>query len=188
MTTIDLRQETLFPGELYQDNVISISQSIGVPIDRFSGFEVPYVRVCTFNGANVYDYGAGLTSQFTDRNQFDEWNFISWGAIPRHRGNVHEGFVEAITYFKESKEPILHILHHVTDVVLSTAVRIQDIEEVAIYPDNAARVKAMHQNAEVDGSSWASSQIRGYKYSFREEFLRNIIENCWPEPQVVYTR
>ncbi len=191
-----MSQGELFPDAQFQKSRLDefIEQKypvlavLGVPFNKFSGFSSPYVRIRTTEGVGIFDTGVGLTSQWTDRNEDDANNTICWSNKPNDRGVLHEGFVEAVTSFRENSVPIAHLLHHVTDIQLSSAIRLEDIEELAIYPDNAARVKAMHQNAEVDGDSVVFGRYKGYSVDFSEEELGKIISDFWPEPEVVYVR
>lgn len=167
-------QEQLFPTDRIPIRRpgygIPLLEAIGIDPENFDHGQ-RYARINPKEGSKHYIYGKGLTSVFTDRYEDEIDNTIEW-SVSEDPGREFEGFI--VCAVKASNgEDILHLLQDITDHVMSLAFRLEDIETVSLYSENAAMVKGMHQN------EWGNSIISN-------EELGVYTEKYWPEPEIVY--
>lgn len=171
----------------FLENRYPVIVAIGVPFGKFSGLSYPFVRVTTKDGAGVHYPGSGFTSQWTDKN-IGDFNYIEWKQEQTRNDCTHSGFIQAVTTFRENSKPILHMLYNVTDLYgASSAIALEDIEKVEMYPDNTARVIALYQNAEVDGEI----RIANHETKTWDRFLTFAqvavyADEFMPQPEVVF--
>ncbi|MDQ3159376.1 MAG: hypothetical protein M3P98_04570 [bacterium] len=192
MTTAE--QGELFPNpnpnksrlDQYSEQKYPVLKVLGVPYGKFSGFKCPYARITSQEGAGIHLTGSGWSSQWTDEYMDEEDNLIGWANEPKTCGQQHEGFIQAITSFRETKKPMLHLLQNVTDITRSSAILLDDIVKVETYPENAARVMAMYQNAQEDGGIYRRENGIIVELLLSFEQIVSYVTEFWPEPTQVY--
>lgn len=162
---------------------------LGLEINKF---DTPsrFVRIELKPDAKYYTVGCQFTTQWTEQYLWTDDNEISWSETEL-KENTIEGFAICAATPNNGggfPKPLLHILYNVTDLDMSAAVSLDDIAKLWIYSEAATEVKAMQQNAWVDGTTIRYNEMRGYNFMFIYDEIDDFVEMYWPKPQLVYER
>ena len=100
-----------------------------------------------------------------------------------------EGFISGINKDSSSNKYYAVLYSDCTDVATTmVCIDLLDISEISKYSDNAETVMAMAQNAFIDGdTTMYPPALREGWSMLSAETMRYIIDNHWPDPELIYT-
>jgi len=166
---------------------------LGIEVDCPNQGLLRYIQVKAVRARSWLVPGDTYVSVFTDEHEYEEDNQMAWDDdIVKNMTN--EGFVQGIFTLAPSGELILHLLGAPSNVDdASIAIRLNDIQSISIYSDNASAVMMMQHGIREDGITYFmktdNREIWWSVISSADEIeVENIIKGYWPEPKTIYER
>jgi hypothetical protein len=187
-------QYELFDSRAYSRSInFPLLNILGIELNKVDDVPNFLLQITPKPGAVIYEYGAQYKSRFTNDYPEEEDNLTTWGA-PRRKLRSLEGYLQAAATLDDNiRTPILHVLPWITDMDMSVAIRIEDIAEVRVYPDDPAEILAIYQNA-VEDSGWiADYYLKAHGLptdnSAAATDLAPYVQGTywWPEPKLIYS-
>lgn len=152
-----------------------------------------YIAIHLKPESTVYEPGDAATelrtNSYADKySEPDSW--FNWRECGWDKATVFEGFLQGAFRLEGSNSLVLHIEADCTDVrTSSVAIKLEDAEQVAVYPQDPADLMAATQNAAWDGNSYEYQRIKGLPLDVvvTYEELEPYVTTYWPKPSVIFT-
>ncbi|HUD07158.1 MAG TPA: hypothetical protein VMR34_04685 [Candidatus Saccharimonadales bacterium] len=170
----------------------AILTSLDLEVDNFEGIKEHLVEVKIKPNSIIFLPSAlgGFVSQY--REEYGpKGNVMHWSDIPADCDSFRAFILCASTILGDPGPPILHLSLFINDVDAgSIGIRLTDVEEISIYPDNAAEMLNMYQEAEMDGDTLAYNEIHGLNGApvWKREEIQPYLTDLWPDPDMIFQK
>lgn len=190
--TMEIQGE-LFDAEPYDLNFeYPWLKVLGVEIGQIHDVPSYLLHITPKPNTKLMEYGHDFSIIYTDEFIDDKDNRL-YLSYSRSKPRPYSGYLQCVNRLDDnSNTPVLHVLPWITDMDMSVCIRLQDIEEISVYPDYAADLLAIYQDAMEDGCIIPRTlRLHGLPEDVRGEAedLEPYMPGTywWPEPSCIYS-
>ncbi len=165
---------------------------LGVEIGQIHDVSSYLLHITPKPYAKLLEYGHDFSLIYTDEFVDDKDNRL-YVSYSQSKPRPYRGYLQCVNRLDDtSSTPVLHVLPWITDMDMSVCIRLQDIKDISVYPDDAADLLAIYQDAFEDGCIAPNILMQhGLPADFRgrAEDLEPYMPGTywWPEPNCIYS-